>query len=124
MNETRISIAENFSDRALGAWSAGQHVVAAELAAALVAAGRAEELGPKQPSLLPDRAPDGHDFGDDVLNAIHGLTPGDKGHWTRGGVPDAKVLSEKLGRTVSAADRDAAWALYREATAKLLAPAS
>lgn len=45
-----------------------------------------------------------------IESAIRSLRPGDPAHWTRDGRPNAVVLSELLGRPVSAAERDAAWA--------------
>ena len=50
-----------------------------------------------------------------LVEAIGGLVPEDKGHFTRDGKPDAKVLSEITGFRVSAAVRDAAWDAHKAA---------
>lgn len=44
-----------------------------------------------------------------IEDAMRSLRPGDRAHWTRDGRPNAVVLSELLGRPVSAAERDRAW---------------
>lgn len=51
------------------------------------------------------------------LMAIHSLDRANKGLWTRDGRPDSRVLSELLGRAVSAEERDQMWADYQAALA-------
>ncbi|MDP1628854.1 hypothetical protein [Parvibaculum sp.] len=101
-----------------GSFSEGYHQPEADVADALIAeCGAVEKALDKKPASL---AAD-HDFGDDVLNAIHGLDRRDNAHFTKAGKPDSGVLSERLGRTVSAAERDDAWAAYEAAVAEALA---
>lgn len=44
-----------------------------------------------------------------IAAVIAELDPSDESHFTRGGKPDAGVISERLGERVSAADRDRVW---------------
>jgi hypothetical protein len=64
-------------------------------------------------------APDKHDFGSAILNAIRDLDPKIAAQWTQDGRPDARALSEILKQAVSAADRDAAWAEFQNKAAEL-----
>lgn len=52
-----------------------------------------------------------------IVEAIAKLEPGNEKHWTKGNLPDANVLSDLLNARVSAAERDAAWAVYKESAA-------
>ena len=46
--------------------------------------------------------------------AIRGLEPGDKGHWTSTGLPATEAIEAASGlKTVSAAERDEAWARHQ-----------
>lgn len=54
----------------------------------------------------------------DLVRAIRALDPDDPAHWTKSGKPDATALTERLGRQVSAAERDEAWAEVREFSVK------
>lgn len=49
---------------------------------------------------------------EEVVMAIEALSPDDPGNWTADGRPALPVLSEALGRRISAALRDAAWLLH------------
>ena len=50
-----------------------------------------------------------------LLGAIEGLEEGNADHWTKSGKPDVRALEAVTGFTdLTAAERDAAWALYRE----------
>lgn len=59
------------------------------------------------------------DYGSPILNAIRDLDPKVEAHWTQDGKPDARALSEILKQSVSAADRDAAWAEFQKKAAAL-----
>lgn len=48
-----------------------------------------------------------------LIALIAGLDPADPAHFTQGGKPCAPVLAEKLGESVTAAERDEAWAAYQ-----------
>lgn len=45
-----------------------------------------------------------------IAAVIAELDPADEAHFTKSGKPDAGVIAERLGETVSAADRDRVWA--------------
>jgi len=49
-----------------------------------------------------------------LIDAIDRLDRNDPAHFTGSGVPSANVLKELIGESVSAAERDEAWALYQE----------
>lgn len=49
-----------------------------------------------------------------IIEAIGKLEVGNEAHWTKGGLPDAKVLSDMLNHPVKAAERDDAWKVYQE----------
>lgn len=59
------------------------------------------------------------DYGSPILNAIRDLDPKVDAHWTQDGKPDARALSEILKQSVSAADRDAAWAEFQKKALEL-----
>ncbi|GAL29679.1 hypothetical protein JCM19239_6027 [Vibrio variabilis] len=48
-----------------------------------------------------------------LLQVIAELPKDDASLYTSSGAPKAEVLSEKLGRNVSAAERDEAWTEYQ-----------
>lgn len=52
-----------------------------------------------------------------IIAAIGALEVGNEAHWTKGGLPDAKVLSDILDHPVKAAERDDAWKVYQERNA-------
>ena len=54
-------------------------------------------------------APGGADIAD-IVAAINRLDPVDKSAWTAGGKPQVAALEKIIGRDISAADRDTAWA--------------
>jgi hypothetical protein len=49
-----------------------------------------------------------------VLDVIATLDPADEAHYTAGGVPDARVLTDKCGFNVSASMRDEMYAEYKK----------
>ncbi len=49
-----------------------------------------------------------------IVAAIGELNPEDKAHFTKNGFPSSSVLTEMVGETVSAAERDACWKLFEE----------
>lgn len=49
-----------------------------------------------------------------VVEAIKSLDPENKSFWTQSGAPDLRVLKERLGRAVSAEERDAAMAIIED----------
>lgn len=59
------------------------------------------------------------DYGSPILNAIRDLDPKIEAQWTQDGRPDARALSEILKQSVSAADRDAAWAEFQKKAPEL-----
>ncbi len=88
----------------------------------LVACGAAELPAPPQPA--PDEGDGGPDaeagdakadpVDEDLLAAIETLDESDPNVWTGDGKPKVEPLSELLGREVTAAERDAAWAEFSE----------
>lgn len=62
------------------------------------------------PGAWPPKRPIGDDepFAD-IRRVIRGLNAGDPSHFTADGKPDARHISETLGRRVSASERDEAW---------------
>ncbi len=52
-----------------------------------------------------------------IIETINSFDPNDEARWTKSGKPDATVLTEALGTTVTAKERDAAWAKIQEAEA-------
>lgn len=89
--------------------------MADDVAAALVAAGAL--LPAVEPQLDSDDEEDEEETSakseiDAVTRIISTLSPDDPGNWTSDGRPVLAVLSEALGRRVSAALRDAAWAKF------------
>jgi len=48
-----------------------------------------------------------------LLEAIGGLQPGNKAHWTNKGAPETKALKEITGGKVSGAERDYVWNAYQ-----------
>ncbi|WP_413207768.1 hypothetical protein [Rhodospirillum sp. A1_3_36] len=49
----------------------------------------------------------------DLVAFIGQLDTGNSDHFTKAGLPETKALSEAAGRTVTAAERDAAWGAFR-----------
>ena len=115
MNSKSIFLGAPAAHPLHGGFSGGYHRLASAVADALIADCGAVEKDIGGPVRV---LPADHDFGDEVLNAIHHLDRTDKDLFTKGGKPDAGVLSEKLGRTVSAGERDDAWAAYEAAVAE------
>lgn len=58
------------------------------------------------------------DVADPLVLAIMQLDPENPDHYTKDGVPKVEVLQALAGRDVSAAERDAAFAKYREIAAE------
>lgn len=61
------------------------------------------------PADLPEPA----DPLEDLVDVIAALDSEDPAHYTEGGKPDARVLSDLVNRRVSAAERDAAFARFK-----------
>jgi hypothetical protein len=53
----------------------------------------------------------------DLTEAIGLLSPDDKTHFTTSGKPQTDALTQLMGGPVSASQRDAAWTVYKQATA-------
>ena len=49
-----------------------------------------------------------------LIKLIAGLDPKDPALFTKSNLPDSRVLTEKLGEAVSAAERDEAFAAFKE----------
>lgn len=49
-----------------------------------------------------------------LVALIKGLNPKDEAHFTKSKLPDSRVLAEKLGDSVSAVERDEAFAAFKE----------
>lgn len=49
-----------------------------------------------------------------IVEAIGQLEPGNDAHWTKGQKPEVKALEAILGGDISAAERDAAFAVFQE----------
>ena len=63
---------------------------------------------------VKDIAPDSGERAAAIQTAIANLDPENTENWLKDGRPTAGPLSAALGFTVSAADRDAAWAAFQE----------
>jgi hypothetical protein len=57
---------------------------------------------------------DGEETEESLVGLIGELNKDDEAHWTKGGLPDARVLSEKANRQVTKVERDEAWAEYQK----------
>jgi len=49
-----------------------------------------------------------------LIELILGLDPAEVAHFTKAQLPDSRVLAEKLGESVTAAERDEAFAAFAE----------
>jgi hypothetical protein len=52
----------------------------------------------------------------EIVEAIGKLDKGNSEHWTNGGSPQVAAIEGILGKQISAADRDAAWATMPESS--------
>ena len=66
---------------------------------------------------VADAATDSADFIRTIAKAIGDFPPGDPDFWTVSGKPEVRRLAEVIGRPVSGAQRDAAFALVHDGRA-------
>jgi len=86
----------------------------AELGAATI-----KERAAAQVAVTGGKTPTGNDEDpdiiDEIVQAIGMLDPESEDDWTKAGLPDVRALETSIGKEITAAQRDEAWALF-EAT--------